>query len=434
MQVEMTIKGLMVDPITNTPIVILRDKDGDRVLPIWVGIFEARAIAMQIENLSTPRPATHDLLRNVIHDLDATVTKIVVSDLQDNTFYALIYLTVRGEPVAIDARPSDAIALALRARAPIYVEESVIDHARKTGSMRARKSGRPPSGCRSGSRAWIPTISANTRCNRVPDSSARCVHIPDGRRRMIVAIANQKGGVGKTTTAINLAAALALRGKPTLLIDLDPQANSTMSFLDMSTVTRSVYAVIVEPAGRIDDVIVQSPVPNLSIAPSRIALAKLEAKLVGEMDAHFRLKDKLEPLLNEYPNVVIDCPPTLGLLTVNALVAATHLLIPIQSSYFALEGTDDLLETIEKVRQRANPALQILGVVITMHDKRTSLARDIRAQIDKVFGSKVFKTVITKSVRLEESPAYKESIFTFAPESTGASEYYRLCEEVIDRA
>ena len=132
--------------------------------------------------------------------------------------------------------------------------------------------------------------------------------------------------------------------------------------------------------------------------------------------------------------MVIDCPPALGLLTVNALVAATHLLIPIQSSYFALEGTDDLLETIEKVRSRANPGLQIMGVVITMHDQRTSLARDIREQIQQVFGTKVFRTTITKSVRLEESPAYKESIFTFAPDSTGASEYDRLCEEVIDRA
>ncbi len=132
MQIEMTIKGLMVDPITNTPIVILRDKEGQKVLPIWVGIFEANAIALQIENISTPRPMTHDLLRNVIQDLKAEVKKIVVCDLQENTFYALIYLALHGngDTVAIDARPSDAIALALRTRAPIYVEETVIDHAK----------------------------------------------------------------------------------------------------------------------------------------------------------------------------------------------------------------------------------------------------------------------------------------------------------------
>ena len=130
MQIEMSIKGLMVDPITNTPIVILRDKDGQRVLPIWVGIFEANAIALQIENVTTPRPMTHDLLRNVIHDLNASVQKIVVCDLQDNTFYALIYLALNGDTLTIDARPSDAIALALRTRAPIFVEESVIDNAK----------------------------------------------------------------------------------------------------------------------------------------------------------------------------------------------------------------------------------------------------------------------------------------------------------------
>jgi chromosome partitioning protein len=251
---------------------------------------------------------------------------------------------------------------------------------------------------------------------------------------MIVAIANQKGGVGKTTTAINLGAALALRRKRTLLIDLDPQGNSTMSFLDVRHLERSVYDALADPCCTFADVVVPSKLENLSVAPARIALAKLEAKLVGEIDAHFRLKDKLDAVRENFDHIVIDCPPTLGLLTVNALVAATHLLVPIQSSYFALEGTDDLLETVEKVRSRANPGLRLLGVLITMHDKRTSLARDIKGQIQTVFGGKVFRTVITKSVRLEESPAYKESIFTFAPDSSGASEYYRLCEEVIDRA
>jgi chromosome partitioning protein len=251
---------------------------------------------------------------------------------------------------------------------------------------------------------------------------------------MIVAIANQKGGVGKTTTAINLASALALRGKSTLLIDLDPQGNSTISFVQRDTAVRSVYETMVDDGCALSDVIRPSPQENLWIAPARIALAKLEARLVGELDAHFRLKERLDALGERFSYVVIDCPPTLGLLTVNALVAATHLLIPIQSSYFALEGTDDLLETIEKVRTRANPSLEMIGVLITMHDRRTSLGRDIRTQINRVFGSKVFKTVITKNVRLEESPAYRESIFSFAPDSKGASDYYRLCEEVIDRA
>jgi bifunctional DNase/RNase len=130
MQIEMTIKGLMVDPVTNMPIIILRDEAGERVLPIWVGVFEANAIALQIENVATPRPMTHDLLKNVISDLEAEVAKVVVSDLKDNTFYAVIHLTVRGEPLLVDARPSDAIALALRTRAPIFAEEAVIDNAK----------------------------------------------------------------------------------------------------------------------------------------------------------------------------------------------------------------------------------------------------------------------------------------------------------------
>lgn len=252
---------------------------------------------------------------------------------------------------------------------------------------------------------------------------------------MIVAIANQKGGVGKTTTAINLAAALSLRGKKTLLIDLDPQGNSTLSFLDRESMSTSVYDAFANPDCTLSDVVLPAnQQANLSVAPAQISLAKLESRLIGEIDAHFKLKDLLSPITEDYPYVVIDCPPTLGLLTVNALVAASHLLIPIQSSYFALEGTDDLLETIEKVRGRANPGLEMIGVLITMHDRRTSLGRDIQTQINKVFGTKVFKTVISKNVRLEESPAYRESIFSFAPDSKGASDYYSLCEEVIDRA
>ena len=136
---------------------------------------------------------------------------------------------------------------------------------------------------------------------------------------------------------------------------------------------------------------------------------------------------------NEYDYIFIDTPPTLGMITVNAMVASTHVLVPIQSSYFALEGTDDLLETIEKIKARPNPNLQLLGVVITMHDKRTTLARDIHEQIGQVFGERLFNTVITKSIRLEESPAYKESIFTFAPRSSGAMEYYSLSEEILSR-
>ncbi|HEY0593727.1 MAG TPA: ParA family protein [Thermoanaerobaculia bacterium] len=250
---------------------------------------------------------------------------------------------------------------------------------------------------------------------------------------MIITVANQKGGVGKTTTAINLAAAVANKGFKTLLIDLDPQANSTMSYIDVRSVERSMYDVLVSEELEFREVIVPTPVDNLHLAPSRIALAKLESKLIGELDGHYRLKDRIAEVASGYDYVFIDTPPTLGMITVNALVASTHVLVPIQSSYFALEGTDDLLETIDKIKQRPNPNLQLLGVVITMHDKRTTLAKDIHDQIRDVFGDRLFNTVITKSIRLEESPAYKESIFSFAPRSSGAMEYYSLSEEILSR-
>ena len=248
----------------------------------------------------------------------------------------------------------------------------------------------------------------------------------------IIAIANQKGGVGKTTTAINLAAALAMRQRHTLLIDLDPQGNTTMSYFETQAIQHSMFDVMADGLP-LADAVIPTKVEHLFLAPARISLAKLESKLVGEIDGHFRLKDRLEPIRESYEFVIIDTPPALGLITVNALVAATHLLVPIQSSYFALEGTDDLLETVDRIRARPNPELKLLGAVITLHDKRTTLARDVHRAIADVFGDRVFKTTISRSIRLEESPAHRESVFTFAPQSSGAYEYYKLCEEVLER-
>ena len=252
---------------------------------------------------------------------------------------------------------------------------------------------------------------------------------------MIITIANQKGGVGKTTTAFNLSAALSFLGKSTLLIDMDPQAHSTISSVqDPTKFNKSIYNVLVDPNEKITEVIAKSIIPGLDVAISKISMAKLEPILLGELDAHYKLKDVIEPVRRKYDFIIIDTPPTLGLITINALVAATHILIPIQSSYLSLEGTDDLLDTIEKIRKVVNPRLEILGILITLHDKRTNISKDVVNKIKKVFGKKVFNTMISKSVKLEESPAYKESIFTYAPYSVGSIQYKKLAQEVINRA
>jgi chromosome partitioning protein len=246
----------------------------------------------------------------------------------------------------------------------------------------------------------------------------------------IIACANQKGGVGKTTTVVNLATYLALAGEAVLVVDLDPQGNTTSGFgMDRSEVGRSIYEAITEDA-QVSDLIAHTAIPNLWIVPSSISLAGAEVELAPLAQRERRLAHILADVAAEFDYVLLDCPPSLGLLTVNALTAADAVIIPIQCEYYALEGLSQLIATINLVRNHLNPNLAIKGVVLTMYDPRTNLSAEVDAEVRKHLGSAVFKTIIPRSIRLSEAPSYGLPIALYRPDSRGAEAYASLAEEL----
>ena len=248
----------------------------------------------------------------------------------------------------------------------------------------------------------------------------------------VIAVANQKGGVGKTTTSVNLAACLAALDRKVLLIDSDPQGNATSGYgFDRRDLKQCIYDAIINEVS-MQDIIVHTEYKNLDVCPAKIQLAGAEIELVTMMNREGRLKNALERVKHNYDYVIIDCPPSLGLLTVNGLTAASSVLIPIQCEFYALEGVTMLMNTIQLVQRNLNPALKLEGIVMTMFDSRTNLSQDVVSEVKKYFKSKVYNTVIPRNVRLSEAPSHGKPVLYYDNKSKGSQVYMNLAQEVID--
>lgn len=249
----------------------------------------------------------------------------------------------------------------------------------------------------------------------------------------IIAVLNQKGGVGKTTTTVNVGAFLAKQGKRVLLIDLDPQGNATSGLgFEKKELTQTTYSLLLEsePANNVRRA---TSVKNMDMLPTNSDLSGAEVQLASLTERELKLRTAIHDIAHEYDIVLIDCPPSLGLLTVNALAAATDVLIPVQTEYYAMEGLSQLIQTIQRVQQGLNQSLSILGVVMTMYDSRTSLSEQVRAEITRVFGELVFNTVIPRNVRLAEAPSHGLPVMEYDKWSKGSRSYKALTKEVIHR-